>query len=222
VSGAPPALRSSRLRTLIERSGAAAPAPSARDAEGATQEQCGLCGLPVPDRHRHVLDLRRHEVQCACQACSLLFDQAAAGGGHYRLIPERCVRLEQLELDDLGWRAFGIPVEMAFFVRDGESGDANAFYPSVAGATHAQVPVDSWAELEADNPALETLQPDVEGLLINGTGAERQAFIVGLDDCYRLVAVVRQHWEGFTGGETVWREIERFFAALESRAGAVA
>lgn len=216
MSLAPRQTQGQRLRGLIERAGAAgtrtetaAPQPS---------DHCGLCGLPVPTEHRHVLDLDKHELHCACQACSVLFDHSAAGGHHYRLVPRRCVALAGVRLDDLTWRALGIPVQMAFFVREGRLRRVRAFYPSLAGATESQLSLDAWDELEAANPSLAELEPDVEALLVNRTAGRTDALIVGLDDCYRLVGVVRSHWRGFTGGDEVWCEIDRFFGALQARA----
>lgn len=201
-----------RLRALIERS-------SIAQAAGPDEQRecCGLCGLPIPPEHRHVLDLRHRELRCACRACSLLFDHSAAGGGHWRLIPDRCVRLDDLRLDELDWLALGIPVGIAFFVRDGERARVSAFYPSPAGATESRLPLEAWSTIEANNPALASIEPDVEALLVDRTGATARAYIVGLEACYRLVAVVRAHWRGFTGGDAVWRELERFFAALDAR-----
>lgn len=204
-----------RLRALIERS---APAPAARTAEA--QEHCDLCGVPVPEHHRHVLDLRSRELLCACLACKLLFDHDAAGGQHFRLIPERYDEVEDLRLDELGWRALGLPVDMAFFVREGASGRMTAFYPSPAGATESALDLDTWADVEAANPSLRDLRPDVEALLVRRVGERRQGFRVGVDECYRLVAVVRSHWRGFSGGDDVWREIDRFFDGLHARARA--
>jgi hypothetical protein len=178
-------------------------------------EHCGLCGLPIPDQHRHVLDVDRHELHCACRACSILFDHSGAGGHHYRLIPDRRDVLE-VDLDDLAWRALGIPVEMAFFVRESETERVRAFYPSPAGATESELPLEAWGEIETANPALAELESDVEALLVNRTGPATEAFVVGIDQCYRLVAVVRTHWQGFTGGAEVWREIEDFFSRLRA------
>jgi hypothetical protein len=205
-----------RLRTFIERASAIGTraAPGARDSR---EERCGMCGVPLPLQHRHVLDLGRRELQCACRACSLLFDHAASGGRHYRLVPERRMRLEDFRLDDLTWSALGLPVEVAFFVRDGKRRRVTAFYPSPAGPTESTLPLHAWNEVEEENPALAGLEPDVEALLVNRTGGRTQAFIVGVDECYRLVAVVRQHWRGFGGGDQVWEEITRFFASLDGR-----
>jgi hypothetical protein len=65
---------------------------------------------------------------------------------------------------------------------------------------------------------LSEIEPDVEALLVNRTGSSTGAYVVGIDQCYRLVGVVREHWRGFTGGESVRREIEAFFAQLEQAA----
>jgi Family of unknown function (DUF5947) len=209
-------LEKTRLRSLIERAQGASSGEPHGPAEAS--EHCGLCGVPIPDEHRHVLDLDKRELHCACRPCSILFDHSGAGGQHYRLIPERCVVLPGVALDDLAWRALGIPVEMAFFVRDGRTHRPRAFYPSPAGTTESQLPLDAWAEIEAANPALAQLEPEVEALLVNRTGGVTEAFVVGLDRCYRLVAVVRGHWRGFTGGDEVWRQIGRFFDQLRSDA----
>ena len=37
-----------------------------------------------------------------------------------------------------------------------------------------------------------------------------------IDQCFRLVGLIRMHWKGFTGGAAVWEEIDRFFADLAS------
>jgi Family of unknown function (DUF5947) len=57
---------------------------------------------------------------------------------------------------------------------------------------------------------------DVEALLVNRAGGARQHWIVPLDDCYRLVALVRTHWKGLGGGPEVWSHVERFFTELST------
>jgi hypothetical protein len=117
-------------------------------------------------------------------------------------------------MDDLLWHALRIPVDMAFFVRGTDRDRVTAFYPSPAGATESLLELDAWSELERENPVLREMQPEVEALLVNRAGGARAAWLVGLDTCYRLVAVVRRHWSGFTGGTAVWAEIARFFDEL--------
>jgi hypothetical protein len=163
-----------------------------------------------------VLDLDTRQVLCACRPCSLLMDRPAAGGGHWRLIPERRVRLTGFELDDVTWERLQIPVEMAFFFQSSAAGRVMAFYPSPMGATESRLGLDAWAGLETANPVLGTLEPDVEALLVNRARGARRQWLVPIDDCYRLVAVIRTRWRGFTGGREVWQEIDRFFEELDS------
>lgn len=204
----------SMLRELIER---APPVELPAVAAPEPDEHCELCGLAIPPQHRHVLELESRELLCACRACQVLFDRDGSGGGHYRLVPDRRTRLDDFRLDDLGWLALGLPVQMAFFVRDGASGAVKAYYPSPAGATESELELESWTDIEAENPVLREMSSDVEALLVNRTGERREAFIVGVEDCYRLVALVRTHWHGFGGGDDVWRELAAFFDDLRLR-----
>jgi hypothetical protein len=155
---------------------------------------------------------------CACQACKILFDRKAAGGSHYRLIPDRRLAIEDFVLDDVGWAKLRIPVEMAFFFRNSDAERVDAFYPSPAGATQSLLEFEAWDEIERDNPLLTTLEPDVEALLVNRARGASMHFVVPIDDCYRLVGLIRTRWRGLSGGEEVWKEIAAFFEDLEKRA----
>ena len=63
------------------------------------------------------------------------------------------------------------------------------------------------------------MQPDVEALLVNRVRGAREQWIVPIDDCFRLAALIREHWTGFQGGDEVWDEIARFFAELRASHG---
>jgi Family of unknown function (DUF5947) len=164
-------------------------------------EQCDLCAEPIPSEHRHLLDLESRRLLCACRACSILFDRSGAGGGHYRLIPDRVVAL-----GDTGLELDSIPVEMAFFFHSSAAGRVVAFYPSPLGATESLI--------DLDDRLFEDLEPDVEALLVN----RRESWIVPVDRCYELVGIVRTHWSGFSGGEEVWRALDEFFDRLRKEA----
>jgi hypothetical protein len=155
---------------------------------------------------------------CCCVHCKLLFDRGAAGGGHYRLIPDRRLRLDDFELDEGSWDALRIPVDMAFFFRNTDAERVMAFYPSPMGATESLLELRSWEDLERANPVLEELEPDVEALLVNRAHGARSYWIVPIDDCYDLVGLIRLRWKGLTGGREVWDEIEAFFERLGRRA----
>src|SRR5919202_1593288 len=189
MAAGPPDLASSRLRRLALRA-AEAPPPT-------PEERCELCGEPIPPEHRHLIDLETRELMCSCRACSLLFDREAAGGGHYRLVPERRLRLDGFRLPDPVWERLRIPVDMAFFFRSSADGRVMAFYPSPMGPTESQLGLEAWDAIQEANPVLDTLEPDVEALLVNRARGARRQWLVPIDDCYRLVGGVRGRGGGF-------------------------
>ncbi|HZP40401.1 MAG TPA: DUF5947 family protein [Candidatus Binatia bacterium] len=195
----------SRLRRL------AAPRPVPRPAPG---ERCDLCAAPIPDVHRHLADVHRRALACACGACAILFDGRTAGPARYRLVPERRRELVGVALDDAAWDALGVPVATAFFFHATAADRVVACYPSPGGAIESLPPGDAWSAVVAANPVLAAMAPDVEAFLVHRARGAREHWIVPIDACYRLVAVVRAHWKGFGGGSAVWAEIARFFEGL--------
>jgi Family of unknown function (DUF5947) len=198
----------SRLRELAQRSTAT---------REAALERCELCGAPVAPEHRHLLDTEQRDLLCACQACSVLFDSGAASAGHYKLVGNRRLRLDDLALDDVMWAELRLPVDMAFFFRNTALERVQAYYPSPMGPTESLLGLEAWTALEDANPVLGTLEPDVEALLVNRVRGARGHWIVPISDCYALVGLIRTCWRGFTGGAEVWNEIGRFFAELDAR-----
>jgi hypothetical protein len=202
---------SSRLATLARSS-----ARSRQDA----LERCELCRAPIAPEHRHLLDLEAREILCACRACALLFDRDAAGGGRLKLVGDRRVRIGDFALDDATWERLRLPVDIAFFVRESAAGRVAAYYPSPMGATESLLTLEAWAELEASNPILRSLAPDVEALLVDRSRHGRAGhghWIVGIEECFALVGLIRTRWRGLTGGRDVWQEIGRYFDELDRR-----
>ncbi len=157
---------------------------------------------------------------CACRACTILFDRREAGAGHYRLIGDRRLRITDFELDDVLWEELRLPVDVAFFFHHSAEGRVRAYYPSPMGPTESQLELDAWQALEAANPVLHSLEPDVEALLVNRALGARQHWIVPIDECYGLVGLIRTSWRGFTGGAEVWQGIRGRFEELDRRSRA--
>ena len=111
-----------------------------------------------------------------------------------------------------------IPINMAFFFQSSEAGKVIVLYPSPAGATESLLDFDSWQEIVECNPVLQDMQTDTEALLVNRVKGASEYFIVPIDQCYRLVGLIRTRWKGLSGGTEVWEAINSFFAEMKERA----
>jgi hypothetical protein len=181
-------------------------------------ERCELCGAGLGEEHPHLIEPASRKLVCACDPCALLFDHGA--NGKYRRVPRRIRFLEDFRLTEVQWDGLMIPINMAFFFRSTPADRIVALYPSPAGPTESTLTFESWRELEETNPVLATLEPDVEALLVRRLGGA-EYYIAPIDECYKLVGVIRAHWRGLSGGAEVWAEIGRFFDALRERAHTV-
>jgi hypothetical protein len=191
-----------------------------------TAERCEFCGAPIDDPHGHLVDLPRRMLLCVCRPCYLLFLQDGAGGGRFRAVPERYRELTDFAAAHQSWSALQLPIGLAFFLTHGATGRTTGFYPSPAGATESQLPLDAWADLVRTVPALADLEPDVEALIVRSidtntaptAGRTSLALIVPIDVCYELVGRIRRAWRGMQGGDELWRDVEDFFARIVARA----
>lgn len=163
-----------------------------------------------------MLEMANRKIVCACDACTLTFEPVVAG--RFKVIPRDPRALADFQMSDAEWENLALPIGLAFFFYHTPNEKMVALYPSPAGATESLLPLVSWENLVSRNPALQGLQADVEALLINRVREKREHFIVPIDKCFELVGTIRLHWRGFSGGEEVWQEIDKFFARLHERA----
>lgn len=178
------------------------------------RERCELCSLPLGAAHRHLLDPRSRNLICACHACVLLFP--GSGEMKYKAVPRRVKRIADFAITDAQWHALAIPIGLAFFFRQSDSGKIFAIYPSPAGATASELSLESWNELAAENPILLSIELEVETLLVNRTREARDYYIAPIDRCYELAGTVRKHWRGLSGGAQVWEALDQFFTRLNA------
>ncbi len=197
-----------KLRRFLEP-----PAPRAPAGEA-----CEFCNVPIGEPHAHVVQVEQRRLMCACRPCYFLFAPEGAAAGKYRAVPERYLAFGAQAVSHGQWDRLQVPVDMAFFFHNSSQNRTVAFYPSPAGATESLLPMDTWAELVAENPHLRDLAADVEALLIYRRRGTFESYLVPIDACYELVGRVKRHWKGFDGGEDAWREIEAFFDGVRERA----
>lgn len=186
----------------------------AKNAAAAALEQCDFCSASISSQHRHLLELESRDILCACRPCSILFDKQEASLGKYRLIGERRLYLPTFAMNDGQWESLRLPVGLAFFFYSTPAQRVVAYYPSPMGPAESLLRLTTWDELAACNPILHGMEQDVEALLVNRTHNARQYFLVPIDDCYRLVGLLRSNWHGLSGGQEVWTAIARFFQKL--------
>jgi hypothetical protein len=187
-------------------------------------ERCELCSGVLATEHPHLLELATRQIVCACDTCSTLFD--GMQGGKYRRVARRTLVLADFHINDGQWEDLLIPINMAFFFYSSMHGRMVTLYPSPAGAVESLLPLDAWADIVRENSVLSKLEPDIEALLVNRVGhahalSPAEYYFAPIDDCYRLVGLIRTHWKGLSGGNEVWTEIARFFSELKARADIV-
>jgi hypothetical protein len=181
-----------------------------------------LCSAEIRGEHPHLIELAKRKLVCACDACAILFGGA---GTRYKRVPRRIQLLADFRLSEGQWDSLRVPIGMAFFFRSTLDARVAAFYPSPAGATESLLSLETWKDIEDTNPALRKMEPDVEALLVNrisrGGANGPEYFILPIDECYKLVGLIRAHWRGLSGGTEVWQEISGFFDSLKVRATVV-
>jgi uncharacterized protein DUF5947 len=177
-------------------------------------EHCDVCAATLGADHAHLVEPAARRLACCCDACALLI--GSQHDGRYRRLTPRLERLPDFRLNANRWASLGVPVNIVFFCLHQPDAGARdrlvvAVYPSPAGVIEEMVPTDAWDGLVAENPILNDLETAVEALLVNRVKASSEYYRASLDRCYELVGLVRKYWRGFSGGQEVQEQVERFF-----------
>lgn len=181
----------------------------------AVSERCELCSAEVHPQHEHLVDIATRQMVCACQACAILFSGKA--NTKYRRVPQRILSLANFQMTDSQWESLLIPISMAFFFHSSPAGKVISLYPSPAGATESLLDFESWDEILQSNPVLQGMEPDTEALLVNRVGSASEYYLLPIDECYKLVGLIRTNWHGLSGGTQMWEAIGKFFAELKEK-----
>lgn len=180
-------------------------------------EKCELCATPLLSEHQHLLELEKRNVICACDACAILFNGNARQ--RFARIPRDVRRLDNFTMDDHEWDSLLIPIKLAYFVHNSDLGRVVAHYPSPGGAMESSLDLEYWDPIVERNPVLKNFAPDVEALLVNRRDLEPRYYRAPIDQCFRLVGIIRTRWHGLSGGSDVWGAIDDFFRDLDQRTG---
>jgi hypothetical protein len=183
----------------------------------AVVERCELCSAELPPAHEHLVEPQTRQMTCACQACAILFS-GQSETLKYRRVPRRTRVLSDFQLTDAQWDSLMIPIGMAFFFHSTHAGKVVALYPSPAGATESLLDLEAWDEIVQANPVLKEMEKDTEALLVNRVRGASEYYVVPIDECYKLVGLIRSYWHGLSGGQEVWAEIGKFFTELSDKA----
>jgi hypothetical protein len=179
---------------------------------------CELCGAPIDDSHRHVVDRDLHHLACACGACAVLFEHGDGETARYLSVPTRVLAdgAGRLTAQDLA--ALEVPVGLAVLFK-ARGGAAVALYPGAAGIVESELAPTAWDALAAATPLAALAAPEVEAVLVHAErGAARVAcYLIPIDLAYDLAGRLRRTWQGFSGGEAAHRELAAFFAELDRR-----
>jgi hypothetical protein len=182
-----------------------------------------MCSRELATEHLHLLETVSRKLICACEACAILF--SGNSNLKFKRVPRDVRFLRDFSLTDSQWDSLMIPIEMAFLFNSTPHEKVMAYYPSPAGPTESLLSLDTWNDVARENPVLNEMRSDVEALLVNRVGASRgvkpEYYVVPIDECYKLVGLIRMHWRGLSGGTEVWREVGKFFAQLKAKSGAV-
>ena len=187
--------------------------PPARSRSAAT---CAASELD-PD-HRHLLHLAERRILCACESC------VALRGGDPELRPDRAPgpsgSTTSSSPTSSGRRSrsrSGSPSSSTRAPRAGSSRSTRA-RPGRPSPSSTSRPGTSSAPATRCSMGLE---PDAEALIVNRIAEPPEHAIAPIDECYRLVGLIKASWDGISGGAGPERAIEAFFGELRERRGGV-
>jgi len=175
---------------------------------------CDLCRVSLAEEHQHLIDASTQQIECACDACAILF---SGDNQKFRRVPRGVRFLPNFRLSDEHWNSLMIPIGVAFLYKSTRRNRAVALYPSPAGPVESLLTLDTWSKIERNNPELETLSTDVEGLLVYRVGSAREHYRIPIDECFKLCGIIRTKWRGLSGGSAAWLSVAQFLDHLKRR-----
>src|SRR5262249_6727313 len=144
-------------------------------ASAASAETCDLCRTILGESHQHLMESATRRLECVCDPCAILFS-----GDHqkYRRVPRRLQVLPDFRMTDSQWDSLMIPIGIVFLYRSSRLGKVVALYPSPAGPVESQLTLEVWEDIEKENPGLQAMEDDVEGLLVYRVDTTKEHYLL--------------------------------------------
>ena len=158
---------------------------------------------------------RAGKLVCSCDACAVLFSGRAGGPVPARAARRRVVCPTSACPTPSGrtctcrstWRSSS---------QSTPAGRVLAFYPSPAGRRRIAADARGLAGPgRRESRPRASSSPTSRRSWSTGSEGERAYYRAPIDECYKLVGLIRAHWRGLSGGTEVWDEVGRFFAGLK-------
>ena len=179
-------------------------------------ERCDLCGLEIGPDHDHLIDPAERRLVCACGACAVLF--SAQAGTKFKRVPQDVTRTRRA--DDQRLRSGRRSGCRSIWRSSTTARRRDGWWPATPVRRARRSPC--WSsrpgrKSSASIPSSPACSPTSRRCWSTACAAARTrtaCFLVPIDQCFRLVGIIRMQWKGFTGGTAVWEEIDGFFAEL--------
>ena len=123
--------------------------------------------------------------------------------------PPRVRFFRSFRMTDAQWDALMIPIGIAFFSRSSRSNRVWLSIRARRGRWNRCLSLETWDEIEQRKSDIAHDGSDVEGLLVYRVGTAREYYIIPIDECFKLIGIIRLKWKGFSGGMEVWQEIAK-------------
>ena len=168
------------------------------------RSSAAICaGRELGAEHDHLIEPAERRLACACGACAVLF--SAQAGTKYKRVPRDVRALDELTISDAQWEALRLPDRSGVLLPQHAAGPGRGLLPEPGRAP----PSRCWSSRPGrrsgrEHPVLArpaARRPGAAGESgAPGRGAGAVCFLVPIDQCFRLVGIIRMHWKGFTGG----------------------
>ena len=122
-----------------------------------------------------------------------------------------CSRLQNFHLSDGQWESLMVPDQHGFLFPQHAGRTSGCVLSQPRGSDRVAACRSIPGKISRTLiPLLAEMEPDVEALLVNRVGHARgfaapEYYVLPIDECYKLVGLIRANWRGLSGGTEVWQ-----------------